>query len=46
MNSIFTTLVNTLFNNWTVITKKTYLQPVKVPVVKSSREKGAFFNHN
>lgn len=28
------TLATSLFNNWTVITKKTYLEPVKVRVIE------------
>ncbi|MFN8251351.1 MAG: hypothetical protein U0V75_05660 [Ferruginibacter sp.] len=43
MNTIFKTLMKALFNNWTVITKKTYLQPVKVPVANAGWEKRQLF---
>ena len=31
------TLAISLFNNWTVITKKTYLEPVKVRVTERKK---------
>ncbi len=36
MRTILKTLVSGLFSNWTVITKRTYLQPAKLRVVKKN----------